>query len=152
MKNELQSIVSTLFHKMDLDLTQVSVEMLGEGEYYMNIESDDAPLLTMWNGDVMRALQHLLHSICRSQNLLGENDRLKIDVGGFRKKQEESVIRMAEEKIKKALETQSTQLLPPMSPYFRRLVHVHITNNHKNVATESAGEGDQRHIRIKVVA
>ena len=151
MKQDISDMITHMFNKINFDVTNVHVEMEKPGEYYINIESDDAPLLTMWNGDVLRALQHVISSMCRSRKFFEEEDaRVKIDVGGYRRKQEESVIKMAEERVKRAIESKSTQILPPMSPYFRRLVHMHITENYTDLVTESSGEGDQRHIKIIV--
>ena len=150
MKNELTDFITTMFNKLQFDLSDVHVEMVKEGEFYVNIDTDDAPLFTMWNGDVMRALQHIISSTCRARNLLEEGSQIKVDICGYRKKQENSVLKMAEERIKKTIESKSTQILPPMSPYFRRLVHMHIADKYENLTTESAGEGDHRHIRIRV--
>ena len=150
MKNELIDFITTMFNKLQFDLSDVHVEMIKEEEFYVNIDTDDVPLFTMWNGDVMRALQHIVSSACRARNLLGENAQVKVDICGYRKKQEDSVLKIAEERVKKTLETKSTQILPPMSPYFRRLVHMYIADKYENLSTESAGEGDHRHIRIHV--
>lgn len=149
-KQELQEFITSMFNKLQFDLSEVHVEMIRPGEFYVNIDTDDAPLFTIWNGDVMRALQHVISSACRARNFLGEDAQIKIDICGYRKKQEDSVLKMAEERVKRALETKSTQILPPMSPYFRRLVHMHISEKYENLTTESAGEGDHRHIRICV--
>jgi len=39
-----------------------------------------------------------------------------------------------------------------MSPYFRRVVHLHIANHpdYQDIATESVGEGDYRQIVLKL--
>jgi spoIIIJ-associated protein len=151
MKKQLETIIRDMFNHMRLDLTDIQIEMKSPGEYYLNIDSDDSQLLTMWNGDVLRGLQHIISCICRSQKLFAEDEaHIKVDVNGYRKKQEESVIRIAEERISRALETKAPQALPPMSPYFRRLVHMHISEKYQDLTTESAGEGDQRHIRVIV--
>jgi spoIIIJ-associated protein len=150
MKHPIHDFLTTMFNKLQFDVSDIHVEMIKPGEFYVNIETDDAPLFTMWNGDVLRALQHILSSVCRSQKFLEEDAQLKVDICGYRKKQEESVIKMAEERIKKTLETKSTQILPPMSPYFRRLIHMYVAEKYDNLSTESAGEGDHRHIRIRM--
>ena len=150
MKTELIDFITTMFNKLQFDIDDVHVEMVKEGEFYVNINTDDAPLFTMWNGDVMRALQHIFSSTCRARNLLGEDSQIKVDICGYRKKQEDSVLRIAEEGIKKALGSKSSQSLPAMSPYFRRLVHMHIADKYETLVTESAGEGGHRHIRILI--
>ena len=42
--------------------------------------------------------------------------------------------------------------LPPMSPYFRRIVHTHVavTPSLSDLTTESVGEGDYRQIVIRL--
>jgi hypothetical protein len=42
--------------------------------------------------------------------------------------------------------------LPPMSPYFRRIVHLHIASNEslKDLTTESSGEGDYRQVILRL--
>jgi len=72
-----------------------------------------------------------------------------VDVDGYKKRQEESVLRLAERKAEYAIETQKEIKLPPMNPYFRRKVHLFLADKFKDkVTTESTGEGQDRAIKI----
>ena len=74
-----------------------------------------------------------------------------LDVDGYRKRQEESVKTLAEKKVELARQTKQDQLLPPMSSYFRRIVHLFLASGEfPDVTTESMGEGDNRQVIIKI--
>ena len=80
---------------------------------------------------------------------VGSDVQIVVDVDGYKKRQEESVIRLAERKALQAIESQKEVKLPPMNPYFRRKVHLFLADKFKDqVTTESTGEGQDRSIKI----
>jgi spoIIIJ-associated protein len=74
-----------------------------------------------------------------------------LDVDSYRKRQEESVLALAMRKVEVARKTYQDQVLPPMSPYFRRVIHMALAKpEYQDIITESIGEGDHRSVTIKV--
>lgn len=122
----------------------------GSKLYRVDIDTDEAATLIGYHGETIYALQHILKTlIWRKTN---ENIFIILDVDSYRKRQEESVLALAEKKVETARKTLQDQTLPPMSPYFRRIVHLFLAKPaYDDIATESVGEGDHRAVVIKVV-
>lgn len=118
--------------------------------FSINIESDETSLLIGYHGETIHALQHLLKVLVWSKDF-PEDYAIYLDIDNYRKRQEESVLAMAERKVDQVRKTERSLILLPMSPYFRRLVHLHLAGEgFEDIETESIGEGNQRQVVIKL--
>lgn len=112
-----------------------------------NIDANkDASFLIGQNGDNLQALQHLSRLLVRKKT----DDMIKfiLDVNSYKKDQESSILDLANEMAKQAIEERKTIVMRPMSAYNRRLVHMFLSNN-QDVITESVGEEGDRRVIIK---
>lgn len=146
LKDNLEKILTKL--EAPFDKVVIEKEAQGETELYrINIETEDPSMLIGFHGENIHSLQHLLKVIAWRQT--NQDFNILLDVDNYRQRQEENVINLTERKIELVQKTKKTQVLPPMSPYFRRLVHLHISKaGHKNIKTESIGDGDHRQVTI----
>lgn len=153
IESRMKEITETLLEKMEFPYSAVAVTTEGHDIIRVNIDTDESSLIIGRHGETMNALQHVLKSLLRNSGNTEENFFLIVDADGYKKRQEENVIDMAEQEIKR-LGDQPEVLLPPMSPYFRRLIHLHFVENpdHPNVTTESVGEGAERQVKIMMKA
>lgn len=146
----LKETLEQLLIKLETPFDNVLVEkedQNGTDLYRINIETEDPSMLIGFHGENIHSLQHLLKVIAWKQT--NENFNILLDVDNYRQRQEQNVINLADRKIEMARKTKKTQVLPPMSPYFRRVVHLHITNSgYDNIKTESIGDGDHRQVTI----
>lgn len=135
------------FGKFKLSITDGVPE--GSKLYRIDIDSDEASTLIGYHGETIYALQHLLKTLVwRKTN---QNIMVVLDVDGYRKRQEESVLTMAVRKVEEARKSYQDQVLPPMSPYFRRVIHLALAKpEYSDIVTESTGEGDRRAVVIRV--
>ena len=79
----------------------------------------------------------------------GEKVFVTVDVDGYRKDQEEKVLSKVKRTIELMKERNLSEMkLYPMSPYFRRVVHVWIAKEYPELTTESTGEGPGRSIKV----
>lgn len=123
----------------------------GSPVYRIDIDSEEASTLIGYHGETIAALQHLLKTLVWKR--ANENIFVVLDVDSYRKRQEESVLALAMRKVEAARKSLQDQVLPPMSPYFRRVVHTALTGpEFEDISTESVGEGDRRAVTIKVKA
>jgi spoIIIJ-associated protein len=104
-----------------------------------------------WHGETLNAVQHLVKSMIRTAKNMEKAPFIVMDVDGYRLMQEDKVRKIAEAKADFVRRTGARVTLPPMSPYFRRIVHMHVasTPSLADLATESVGEGDYRQIVIR---
>ena len=146
----IKETLEKLLDILGISYTGIKVAQEGEKVFYTEIETESSSLLIGWHGETIAAVQHILKCLLWKQGV--ESDvQVIVDVDGYKKRQEESVIRLAERKAEVAIANQKEIKLPPMNPYFRRKVHLHLANmdKYKNaVYTESVGEGAQRQIKI----
>lgn len=150
MEEYLQDIISNLLHalKVDFDHVQIDIKQDFDGDdyYYCNIMTKDASLLIGKKGRNIQAIQHLVKLILFKRT--NNDTKISIDVDSYRERQEETVRVIAERHVQKVQENGQSQALPPMTPYFRRVVHMHLTENFKDIETQSRGYGERRHIVI----
>ena len=153
MKNPalIESTLSEILRQLNLSFVKIEVST-DEDLTRVDIESDDPSRIIGWHGETLNAIQHLVKAIVRSQEKLERSPFIVLDVDGYRRAQEEKVCRIAEQKADFVRRTGSRVALAPMSPYFRRIVHMHVTNSHnlQDLTTESAGEGDYRQVVLRL--
>lgn len=148
MEEKIQNLVQELLDKMGATYKKVTISKVDE-DYEINIESDDSNILIGHHGETIYAIQHILKSLLKN-NKSDEPIKVKLDVDDYRKRQEDNILQIAERKVAMARNTQREQAMLPMSPYFRRLVHLHLAKpEYNDIKTESVGLGDHRKIIIK---
>jgi spoIIIJ-associated protein len=151
MEATIQDIFENLLMALGVQFnhTEISVgqDIDGHEIYYCNVAAKDSSQLIGRRGRTLQALQHMLKVIVYKR--LDKQIGLMVDVDGYRKRQENSVIEIATRYIDKARQSGENQSLPAMSPYFRRLVHLHLTKDEfSDLSTASEGFGNYRHIVI----
>lgn len=148
MENLIQETLEELLSKLCTPFRKVRIEKSDENTYRVNIESEEPSLLIGRHGENIYAVQNLLRNIL--WNKTDEDFSLTVDIDDYRKRQEQNVLSMAERKVDAARKSHEPQSLPPMSSYFRRVIHLHLTQDQfSDIETESVGEGDFRYLTIK---
>jgi spoIIIJ-associated protein len=146
----ITGIVSALLTELALPFSDVKAAPEGD-VIRVDITSDAPSRIIGWHGETLNSVQHLTKSIARSQAKLERAPFIVVDVDGYRRMQEEKVRKVAEQKADFVRRTGSRVALAPMSPYFRRIVHMHVTNSPdlQDLTTESVGEGEYRQIVLR---
>lgn len=148
METFIQETLEEILNRLSTPFRKIRVEKKEDDTFRINIESEEPSLLIGHHGENIYALQNILRTIVfRKQD---GNFNLILDVDDYRKRQEENVLKMAERKVETVRKSGEAQALPAMSPYFRRLIHMHLAQDEfKDITTESVGEGEMRHLTIK---
>lgn len=147
----IQSTLTRLLQ--ELGLSQSGITINKEGDLTrVEIASQDASRIIGWHGETLNAIQHLLKSIIRSAEKLDRTPFILLDVDGYRRIQEDKVKRIADQKADFVRRTGNRIALAPMSPYFRRIVHLYVADHPqmKDLMTESIGEGEYRQIVLRL--
>jgi spoIIIJ-associated protein len=135
--------LQTFFEKMGYSNINVHLEQRDE---YIDIQlhTQNAEELPLPIKDILLSMKILLRVYLISQGLYY---KITLDLNDYRKKQIEQTIALTDRAVSSVEILNDTQKLPPMSGYFRRLVHLHLKDS-ESVITESHGEGLDRHIVI----
>ena len=151
MEKQIKKLVSEFLVHLSIDFGDIIIEQLDENNFHVNVVSDNPSLLIGAHGDNLHAMQKVLKVMTHKQ--LGENITLSFDVDNYRKRQIENVLTIAKQKIEEVRGNGLQSVLPPMSPYFRRLVHLYVRDGeYSDIETESMGEGNYRQVVIKLKA
>lgn len=115
----------------------------------VQIETEEAGILIGRHGETIDALQTFLNQAVF--NKIGEWHRTVVNIGDYRERREESLRSLAEATAARAKETGQPQPIFDLKPNERRIVHTLLSED-PAVATESEGEGRDRHIVVKLKA
>lgn len=126
--------------------TKVSQDKENEA-LVIQIETDDPGILIGRHGETLNALQIILGQIFYRR--VGEWRRVMVNVGDWRERREETVRALARSIADQVRETRQPQPLYDLTAAERRLVHLELAED-PQVASESEGEGRERHMVIKI--
>jgi spoIIIJ-associated protein len=115
--------------------------------YRIECKADDARILIGRNGQTLESLQFIVRQMCKS----GQADQgpFIIDILDYRSRRKRNLEDQAKKGAVAVLNGDSEHYsLAPMSPYERRIVHQYLQENFADLASESEGEGAERHIII----
>ncbi len=113
----------------------------------LNVQGRDLGALIGRRGETLDALQYLTRLIVGRE--VERRVNLVVDVEGYRVRRERSLQQLALRMADRAVTTNRRQVLEPMNPAERRLVHVAL-RHHPHVETESVGQGESRKVTIFV--
>ncbi|MCK5460658.1 KH domain-containing protein [Candidatus Gracilibacteria bacterium] len=146
METIIQTTLKLLLDKYgaEYDCVTISEE---NNLYRANIESTIPARIIGKNGDTLAAIQILLKNILFTQSK--KNLFVSVDVDNYRKQHEDRIIEKAQKFIDIMKNENLAEIkLPPMSPYYRRIIHLWIVNNFPELSSDSIGEGTARAIRL----
>ena len=108
--------------------------------------SDELGLLIGRRGETLGSLQYLLNVMVGRH--YDEHDMVfGVDVEGYRRRREESLVQMAQRVADEVRETGDVITLEPMPAAERRIIHLALSEE-PGVVTESVGRGSERQVEV----
>lgn len=142
----LKEVSEKLFELMSVN-AKVSVDYNKEDEVFVvDVDAGDATgLLIGKRGETLLSIQNILAMLFKQKT--GEWEKLVVNVGDYRQKEEEYLKGLAESTALRAVETGSSQNLYNLKSWQRRVIHL-VLADRKDVTTTSEGEGEERYLII----
>ncbi len=100
------------------------------------------------HGETLEAIQYLASLVANKYS--EERIRVIVDIGGYRRRRENTLINLAERTADKVLNSGHSINLEPMNPAERRIIHSTL-QDFPGVTTYSEGEEPERHVVIAPV-
>ncbi|GGR57602.1 RNA-binding protein [Deinococcus seoulensis] len=141
----LEAFLRGLLTRIDPDL-QVSVTQADDA-LEAEITGENAAKLAGRDGRTLGAIEVLAYTVLAKQEGRG-NLRVRVDIGGYRKRQAEALSRLAERLAVQVAKSGEPHELQPMPASERRVIHITL-KEHPDVMSESIGEGNARRLIIK---
>ena len=124
---------------------EVTVNFREEGRLGLDIESDGSGILIGKQGKTLEALQFIVN--LAAGRLGGDSTRIVLDTQDYRSRRERSLIRMANQVAEQVRKSRESQLLEPLNPFERRLIHTSLAR-YGDIETVSEGDGLYKRIRV----
>ncbi|MBG0783474.1 MAG: Jag N-terminal domain-containing protein [Anaerolineaceae bacterium] len=143
--------INIILEKMNVDALVKA--RLGEAEdnrvqpVMVDIEGNDLSFLIGRKAETINALQYITSLIVSRE--IGRWIPLQIDVQHYRRRREEEVRKLARRIAEQVVSTGRKQVLEPMPPNERRIVHLELRDN-PDVETESTGEEPRRKVTVRL--
>ena len=145
-----REVVSELLEKMKVRAT-VTAEYLPASDarsrvpVRVNVHGDDLSYLIGRQAETLNALQYISSLIINKE--IGRSIPLIVDVEGYRTRRENQLRQLARRMADQAVSTGRRQVLEPMPPNERRIVHIELRER-QDITTESIGEDPRRKVTI----
>jgi spoIIIJ-associated protein len=151
---DTETAVGILEHLLELMSVDASIRVrapetpgdgLGLVRGVLDVSGEDLGILIGRRGDTLSSLQFLVNLIVSRR--LKARTAFGIDVEGYRRRREESLMGLALRMADRVKSTGQSITLEPMPPNERRIVHLTLAKD-PNVITVSIGEGESRKVAI----
>ncbi len=146
----VREVVVSLLRHMHIE-AQVSVAF-GESDgthpapVRVDIRGQDLGVLIGRRSETINAFQFIVGVIVSKE--IGRKVLVLVDVEGYRERREQQLRRLARRMAEQAVKTGRRQVLEPMPPNERRIVHLEL-RDHPQVRTVSIGEEPYRKVTIE---
>lgn len=145
---QLQEIVDELFKLMSVTAKAEVLFDKDQEAFVVNVEAGDMTgLLIGKKGETLSSLQTVLSLIFKQKT--GEWNRVIVNVGDWREKEEDYLKNLAQGTVARVKETGEPQNLYNLKPWQRRVIHMYLSED-SSVTTESEGEGEERYLVVKL--
>jgi len=150
-RNEIiLALTCELLEKMNFSIDKAAVEDVNGDEeqaVLVSINVENPASLIGFRGKNLAAIQLVLSLMVK--NKLGDWIRVILDVNNYRGEQKTRLEAMAKSLADKVVATGKEVQMASMSSFERRLCHMAIADR-TDITSESEGEGEDRHIVIKL--
>ena len=141
-------VLQTILKPFDIGDITIDEYESDDGALILDITGDDLGILIGRYGRTLNALQFVVSAIVHKK--LDFYYPVIIDVEGYKARQREKIESIAIRSANKAVSTNQSIELKPMTPYERRIVHTSLQNDSR-VTTKSKGNGEDRRVVISPV-
>ena len=122
-------------------IAQPSVVESNDENIELRIDGQELGMLIGRRGETLNAIQHITNFVVNKDE--EERVRVIVDVENYRKKREESLIKLAEKTASKVMRYKRNIALEPMNSYERHVIHSAL-QDWKDVSTFSSGSDPRR--------
>jgi spoIIIJ-associated protein len=147
VKEDLAQVAGLFLREMLVNmgvLAQVEIFKRSDNTV-LNINGKDLGILIGKHGQTLDSIQYLVNLAVNKGQV--EKERIIVDVAGYRRRREDTLRRLAMKIADRVKREGRKQVLEPMSPHERRIIHSTLQSD-KDVMTYSEGEDPYRHVII----
>lgn len=142
--DEVEKFLTDVLKSMDI---KAEINIKEENDIInVNLSGEKMGLIIGYRGETLDSLQYLL-SLVVNKNHNNIYKKVVLDVENYRKRREETLIKVAQKVAYKVRKSKRPYKLEPMNPYERRIIHS-VVSKIEGVNSKSIGEEPYRKIVI----
>lgn len=155
-ETQIKKIVEEFLGKMTISAEVKNISILpaeDEGKgieerevINLDIKSDEPQILIGQQGQTLFEIQKILRLVLGKR--LKKIFYLNLDINDYKKKKEDYLKELARSLADQVALSKEVKIMPPTPAYERRIIHAELSKR-TDIATESQGDGPDRHIVIK---
>jgi len=150
LPNNLEKIkkeIEEFFKKMTFEAEIQSLSKEGP-TLTLSLKTEEPQILIGEKGETLIEIQHLLKLILRRKINIEEAFYVDLDISDYKKKKTTYLKEMARNAAEEVVLTKKEKILPPMSSYERRIIHLELAEM-PNITTESMGQEPERKVVVR---
>ncbi len=144
-KDTAYKFLRDILNAMDVK-AEIKIKIKGEC-LYVDFIGPRMGMIIGRRGQTLDALQYLVSLVVNKNKGRDEYIKVILDTENYRKKREETLIRLANRLANRAVKSNKKMELEPMNPYERRIIHAAL-QDYPGVITYSEGEEPNRKVII----
>jgi spoIIIJ-associated protein len=142
---KIKKTVEEFFQKLGVE-AKIDVFPLKESTIPVELKLEEPQTLIGQNGETLFEIQHLLKIILKRQ--ISDTVYVDLDINNYKKKKAEYLRELAKSTADEVSLSRHEKLLPSMTPYERRIVHVELSQR-QDIRTASIGEEPRRKVIVR---
>lgn len=150
----IKEFIEEFFNKMTLPTTLVEVSTTNDKEsgedekesVLVKIDVNEPQILIGQGGQTLFEIQRILRMALNKN--LKKSFYLDLDINGYKEKKANYIKDLAKEIADQVAISKETKTMQPMPAYERRILHKEFAKR-QDIISESAGDGENRHIIVK---
>lgn len=145
-KDDVEDFLRNLLNNMNVK-AEISIKEENES-IFINLTGPKMGTIIGYRGETLDAIQYLC-SLVANKDSNNPYKKVVLDTENYRKKREETLIRVAEKTAYKVRKNNRAYKLEPMNPYERRIIHSALQDN-EFVYTFSEGDEPNRKVVVDI--
>lgn len=145
-KDDVENFLRNLLNNMNVK-AEISIKEENES-IFINLTGPKMGAVIGYRGETLDAIQYLC-SLVANKDSNSPYKKVVLDTENYRKKREETLIRVAEKTAYKVRKNNRAYKLEPMNPYERRIIHSALQDN-EFVYTFSEGDEPNRKVVVDI--
>ena len=143
-----ESSIKQMFGMIGFPEAEISIDIQPEViSIQVDVPTQDSGILIGYHGEKIEAMKLIL-------NLIHNNGQevytpIHWNVNDYRQRRNKNLEELADDAVQKAIDSKQEILLPPLSAYERRVVHLYVEENKQEATTYSEGEGSSRRLVVR---
>lgn len=144
IRKKTESFLKKLFEILGIEASINTFEEMDK--LYVEVVSDDAGIIIGKRGKTLESLQLLTNIIVNKDNQ-EKWKKVILDIENYRGRRESSLQELAMKVARKVKKTRKPQLLEPMNPFERRIIHMALQRD-PYIDTKSEGDGNLKRVKV----